>query len=511
MRARFLLLLVLAALPSCFLVGGRARSNILLIVVDSLRFDAFSKSLGAPLTPNVQAIAADGMSYRGCYAQSSVTLPAHAAILSARLPSDSGVRNDGQAVDPEVTLLAEHLRDRGWQTFADVSTTDLVPVARDRGLDRGFGVFRTHAKAPADATEVNERILPLLRNADREKPWFTYVHFSDPARADELVGSAEITAKVFLDGAPIGTVRTNATEDWSVKIDIGPGPHRLEFRSSQSFNLRRFEIVSDKDRLTPEFQQGRLFAPLQQVVIAFANEHPTPITYRLQAQIRGVQSLAECRLRYKAQVEAVDRAIGEIVETLKATQQYENTVIVVTGSHGEALGEHGVTGHDITLYDEVLRVPLLIKPSVDEDRRVLLSRQQYALVRQIDIAPTLLELVGERALSGAEGLSLLREGQREMTAESHPPEAPSSILARRDDRYKLVFIEQENRFEMYDVKSDTLEVENIFPLQGQFRTKWQLELRHLAESAPHFADSRTKFAPVIPVGEQAEGPQSARN
>jgi arylsulfatase A-like enzyme len=270
-------------------------------------------------------------------------------------------------------------------------------------------------------------------------------------------------------------------------------------------------MSSDSARFTPKFDQGRLFAPMQRIVTSFVNEHEETITCRIQAQIRGVQSLAECRARYKQQVEAVDRAIGELVGVLKRTSQYDNTIIVVTGSHGEALGEHGVTGHDITLYDEVLRVPLVIKPAAEEDRRIPLGKRQFALVRQIDIVPTLLELVGERPLPGAEGLSLLQDGQREVLAESHPPEAPSSILVHRDDRYKLVFVAAEDRFEMYDVKSDTLEAYNIFDLQGHFRLAWQTELRGLADAAPQTADLRSKFAPVAPIGEQRTGPSSAKN
>jgi len=510
-RVRLVPLLVLAALPSCFLFEHRAKSNVLLVVVDSLRFDAFSKSIGSAETPNVQALSNEGLTFRSCYAQSSVTFPAHVAIASGRTPNGSGVRNDGQAIDADVPLLAAHLKERDWRTFAEISTDELAPVARDQGLDRGFDTFRAHTSSPVDAAEVNERVTTFLENADHGTPWFAYVHYNDPARADELVGTKEITAKVFLDGSPIGSVRTHSSEDWSVKIDVSAGPHSLEFRSDDTFNLRRLEITSDTMRFEPQFDQGHLFAPMQRIVTTFTNDRDAVVTCRIQAQIRGVQSLAECRARYKKQVEGVDRAIGELVATLKKTGQYDDTVIIVTGSHGEALGEHGVTGHDITLYDEVLRVPLIVKPVAEEDRRIALGKRQFGLVRQIDIAPTILELVGERPLSGSEGFSLLQEGPRELIAESHPPEAPSAILAHRDDRYKLVFIAREDRFEMYDVKTDTLESENIFALQGQFRSAWQIELRRLADAAPQTANLRSKFAPTVPTGEQLTGPKSAKN
>lgn len=504
-------LLLLAALPSCFLFEHGAKSNVLLIVVDSLRSDAFSRSIGAAKTPNIQALSSEGLTFHSCYAQSSVTLPAHAAILSARNPASSGVLNDGQEIDADVPLLAEHLKARDWRTFADVSTEDLEPVARGKGLDRGFDTFRTHQHSPADADDVNEHVRQFIQNVDHSTPWFAYVQYSDPARADQIVGTKDTTARVFLDGSPVGTVRTHASEDWSVKIDVSPGPHRLEFRSEDTFNLRRLEISTDSTRFAPEFEQGRMFAPMQKIVAKFSNDHESTLTLRLQAQIRAVQGLAECRARYKQQVEAVDKAIGELVDLLEKTGQYDNTIIVVTGSHGEALGEHGVTGHDITLYDEVLRVPLVIKPVAGEDRRVSLGKRQFSLLRQIDIAPTILELADVRPLKGAEGLSLLQEGRREVTAESHPPEAPSSIVLHRDDRFKLVYVAEEDRFEMYDVKSDTLETFNIFDLQGHFRLAWQTELRNRADSSPQTANLRSKFAPVAPVGDQRTGPKSAKN
>ncbi|MBL8858642.1 MAG: sulfatase [Planctomycetes bacterium] len=510
MRLRLVPFLLLAALPSCFLLDRRTDENVLMIVVDSLRFDAFSRSLGSAETPNVHKLIEEGMTYRSCYSQSSVTLPAHAAILSSRAPNSSGVRNDGQAVSADVPLLSQHLKERGWQTFANVSTAELAPPARDEGIDRGFDTFRTHSRTPAEASEVNERVNSFIENAQGGAPWFAYVEYSDPSRADELVGMKEIVAKVYLDGVLIGNVRTKSAEDWSVKIDATPGPHRLEFRSDDTFNLRRMEIVSDSVHFTPKFEHGRLFAPMQSISISFTNDHERPITCRLQAQIRGVQSLAECRARYKAQVEAVDRAIGEVIETLKKTNQYDRTVIVLTGSHGEALGEHGVTGHDTTLYDEVLRVPLIIKPVANDGRRVALAKRQFSIVRHIDVAPTILDMIGQRSMTGAEGVSILEDVQREVVAESHPPESVSPILAMRDDRYKLVFVAREDRFEMYDVKSDTLESENIFPLQGHFRSTWQINLRRLADAAPQTAKARPAFAPVVPTGEQATAPRSAQ-
>ena len=76
MRARLILSLCLLALPaSCFLWKGKPPPNVLVISVDSLRFDAISHSLGAAKTPNIQQLASDGVAYSYCFAHSPVTLP----------------------------------------------------------------------------------------------------------------------------------------------------------------------------------------------------------------------------------------------------------------------------------------------------------------------------------------------------------------------------------------------------------------------------------------------------
>jgi len=124
-----------------------------------------------------------------------------------------------------------------------------------------------------------------------------------------------------------------------------------------------------------------------------------------------------------------------------------------------------------------------------------LQKVQLGIVRHVDLVPTILDIVGGPQLPGAQGVSLLSTDQRIVEAETHPPEAATSLFAMRDTRYKLVFAPAEDRFEMFDMHSDTLELENVFPLQGQFRSNWQTELRKLAQNAPQNANVRMGIEP----------------
>jgi hypothetical protein len=131
----------------------------------------------------------------------------------------------------------------------------------------------------------------------------------------------------------------------------------------------------------------------------------------------------------------------------------------------------------------MLRVPLVLKPTAKEDRRADLAQSQFLLVRQIDIAPTILQLVGESQLTNGEGHSILYAGDRELQAETHPPEAPGTQCLIRDDRYTMIYAADTDRYEMYDVKAYARDGERVHA-RGQFRSKWQTELRALAQHSP---------------------------
>jgi len=146
---RFTFILFLAGLCTTLAaVGGwrYARASaplsgpIILISIDTLRADHLPPYGYAHVkTPAIAALAADGVVFERAYSHSPQTLPAHAALLSGRLPSENGVRVDeGAAIKPGERLLPQMLRDRGYATAGVVSSALL---GKDTGIGQGFEFF----------------------------------------------------------------------------------------------------------------------------------------------------------------------------------------------------------------------------------------------------------------------------------------------------------------------------------------------------------------------------------
>jgi len=113
---------------------------------------------------------------------------------------------------------------------------------------------------------------------------------------------------------------------------------------------------------------------------------------------------------YDGEIAFVDSVVGELLDALEARNLFDSTVLAVIGDHGESLGEHDEEFHGLYVYNSTLHVPFILRgPGVPQGRRVT------ELVRSIDLAPTVLELLGGREDPACQGRSLtaLMAGRRE--------------------------------------------------------------------------------------------------
>ena len=175
---------------------------------------------------------------------------------------------------------------------------------------------------------------------------------------------------------------------------------------------------------------------------------------------------------YVGEIAFADAQIGRLLDHFHEYGLLERTIVIVAGDHGESLGEHGEENHGIFVYENVLRVPLIIRLPEGLRSRSVAPRRVSDLVRLVDVTPTVLDLLGLTALSSngdrpIDGVSLLNRmrgtpqtSELEAYAESLYPArfGWSPLKTLQEGRFKLI---DAPRPELYDLERDPFEERNI--------------------------------------------------
>lgn len=155
------------------------RPHLLLVTMDTTRADCLGFENPAVKTPNLDALAARGTVFTQAYTTAPTTLPAHTSMLTGLLPSDHHIHENARFVDPNLPLLSEGLKSRGYRTAAFIGG---FPLARQFGLARGFDHYDDHFEAgqsERDASVVTKRAMAFLQRQSNE-PLFLWIHYFDP-------------------------------------------------------------------------------------------------------------------------------------------------------------------------------------------------------------------------------------------------------------------------------------------------------------------------------------------
>ncbi|HKW25646.1 MAG TPA: sulfatase-like hydrolase/transferase [Terriglobales bacterium] len=163
---------------------------------------------------------------------------------------------------------------------------------------------------------------------------------------------------------------------------------------------------------------------------------------------------------YNNEIKYIDTQVGKLLAALRARNLFDGALIVVAGDHGESLGAHGEETHGVFLYDETIRVPLLVK--LPQKRAA--HAQQH--VRLVDVAPTVLEVAGLAVPPQMQGQSLLRATRQVGTGEaaysgsdySRDAFGWSRLESWRAGKYLYI---RSPKPELYDVESDPACAHNL--------------------------------------------------
>jgi len=379
------------------------RPNVVFVSFDALQA-ARVGALGYPrdTTPAIDAVARQGYTFTNARSVSSWTVPASMTWFTGVYPSEHRMVNKFALYRPPARTLAD-VRDLAPHLvtlagvlrengYATAGFTGNAGVSGGFGYEHGFDTYYAPAGTFGQFDESVPRALAWLREP-KDRPFFLFLHGYD----------------VHGQATPAGGFDYRYVE---------PGYDRRFTGSEQEQELLREEGL-DRGHVTLRPEDVRFW-----------------------------------RAVYDEKVRRADDRFREFLAEFDRLGLADNTLFVLTADHGTELYEHRRFDHGFTLYDELLRVPLIIRLPRQTTGRVIPDR-----VGSIDVMPTVLDLLGLPAPDQVQGESLVpamaggRAG-RDVFAETDYREYTFKRAVVTPDGWKLIYTLESKTRELYDLTAD---------------------------------------------------------
>jgi arylsulfatase len=445
------------------------KPNIVFIFSDQHRGDTMG-SAGNPavITPNLDRIAGEGVSFTRCSTNSPLCMPARASMMTGLHVSQHGVWNNDLMADPKGQSHVRNIREAGYTT-ALIGKTHLWIHGGRRP-----GTFAEHAR----------EMEPLLRD------WgFDYIHeltgpiasfrhnsyYTDYLASKGLLDKHRGYLAEYITAYMKGEVQPwteppcpldpedhldaytgRTAENWikDYKGDkpfylqvLFPGPHD-PFDSPQSY--RDLYRVQDMPVGTMD-GPGEPVPPYSRMVLRWSS-----------LQNMTVEQKQLIRTFYYGKVTLIDEYIGRIFLALKDKGLLENTWIIYNSDHGEMLGDHRMS-HKIVFYEEAVNIPCIFRPPTG-----VKGWKSAGLTDHLDLTASMLDLAGAGSLPDSDSRSLIPQildGPEGPKAQTGKPAVFSEVYGFsmvRDERYKLIVQAETLRpVEMFDTRDDPRELRNL--------------------------------------------------
>lgn len=414
---------------------------VILISIDTLRADHLHcYGYERPTSPNIDALARDGVLFSRVYAPSSWTLPSHVSLLTSLYCFNHQVETGLDRLSPELITLADIFRENGYYCAAFTGGGFLSTVY---GYSRGFDLYRDDLGGvfqQEGAAQVAQATLEWL-NQSKDLPFFLFIHTYQPH-------------------SPYAC----------------PYPYKARFLPPEAKwgNLDLIGYLGGK--------QG-IFKPLP------------------PEEKENIIALYDGEILYTDEV-----LIGRLLAALKELGLYQQSLIILTSDHGEEFYEHRSWGHGQDLYEESLRIPLIIK--FPENSQA--NKRIEEAVRLIDVLPTIvdfLKLKTDNLLASVDGQTLwpVIQGKEQKGREALAELAGNilnSHLPRRTALYsggkKLIVNEEFSpeavkffsfpppelpRVELFDLSKDPRETKNLAAEEPAVVRQFLRRLEELYQSA----------------------------
>jgi len=415
---------------------ARKRPNVLMISLDTVRADHLSLyGYQRDTTPNLKKLAAEATVYRRATSTADWTLPSHASMFTGLYSSEHGaycdVKSHGLLQLPDATeTVAERLRDEGYATLGVVANTTML--IRVFNIHQGFQYYSTRLPMlPLYAGPANYSVRKVLLSRLQE-------YWTPDSNPDLYVKGSAITKEA---SSLIGQV-SEFGEPWFLFANYmdahapynPPDPYATRYSAQPVIPLNKFY------ELAKEVMQLKRTIP-KDVLDPLVGKYDGGIAY-------------------------LDDQIGLLCDHLRQLGVYDDTMIIITADHGEAFGEHMLMEHGVSVYEDQIHVPLIIKWP-----RGIKRPPDPLPVSGVDIKSTILEVTGLKSGARVSGRSLLsnHESGEIRIAGTYPcrdiynthPRFRRVEQAVMSGPWKLIASSTGKR-ELYNIESDPAEAKNLY-------------------------------------------------
>lgn len=412
---------------------GSKRPDIILISIDSLRSDHLGcYGYQKPTSPNIDNLALEGVVCEKGVSTTSWTLPAHAALFTGLYDSAHGLVDNGLRLGKRHVTLAEVLQEAGYTTAGFFGGPYLHPTF---GLDQGFQSYQScMTESLDDEDDIGIRI---------------------ESRKYISVSHADITGPRMLEkfGSWLKTIREEPVfaflHMWDVHYDY-----------------------------IPDDKYVKIFDPDYTGDIDSRNFMPNKAINRDMDK----RDLEHIIALYDGEIRFTDDIIGGILKELDRHGRLDNALVVIVADHGEEFFEHGYKGHNRSLFDEVIMVPVIFRWPGHLPAATRVTGQ----VRMIDIMPTILGLTGitSNARMQGEDLSRVLRGEEtsERTALCELLSGKRQYRMLRTNREKILHDGKTGKWVYYDLLKDPGEQKQLKDKAGPSVQRYQelIETVHIS-------------------------------
>jgi arylsulfatase A-like enzyme len=397
--------------PTTFGMAGRSSTrppDILVVVLDCVRASDFPGGRDfAGRMPFATALRKESIAFLRSASVAPWTLPSHASLFTGIYPWEHNCHGRGTLrLNPNVPRLPSLLREKGYRT---ISVSGNPIISTNYGMTDGFDVaiwgewweqfYRILRSPPNTAVEADQDPARVSENLSRRNRWGRLLRTAGQRLPASLAGMNSVLRRVSnLDPPGIGAVNPwiePSLRDWLrrwprdrpvfafVNLIDAHEPYLLDLFGPESFRSWWKDMRIPQDPLA-----------------LFDRSEPPPR-----------EDLLRLHQLYQETIRSFDRRLERIHDVLVEANRWDNTLAIVTSDHGQCFGEHGMYWHGVRTDEEMLRVPLWVRPPDGE----LAGTEGVGWASPMDAMPTALEAAGIPDAARSSGFSL-----RQLARERRP-------------------------------------------------------------------------------------------